>query len=73
MTILDHFIQFYSILDHFRPLRMGTFSKMAGNFKVVGKALVDGFMTLVNSYYLFLSISVEQQLALQNHYNNDHS
>ena len=30
----------YTILTHFRPFWMGTFSKMTGNFKILAKALV---------------------------------
>ena len=41
MTKLNHYVQFKTIFDHFRSFRMGTLSKMMGNFKIVAKALLS--------------------------------
>ena len=55
MTIMDHFIQFKPILDHFRPFQMGTLEKMTGNYKTLAKALL-GTLFLKGCLSLFKGI-----------------
>ena len=42
-----HFGPFYTILSHFWPFWMCTFSKMMGNFKILAKALVNTSTSLL--------------------------